>query len=75
MFILMLTAVPTVCYFSPLMKMRSSVQLQIAEITLVFCCSSWGIANNIDYIAASFVRKATDVTEIRSYAADLIKEM
>jgi pyruvate kinase len=32
----------------------------------------WGIQNNIDYIAASFVRKASDVTEIREYARGLL---
>lgn len=35
----------------------------------------WGIQNNVDYIAASFVRKASDVTEIRNYTAALRKEM
>ena len=39
------------------------------------CFPSWGIKNNIDFIAASFVRKASDVTEIRQYAADLIQEL
>ncbi len=36
---------------------------------------SWGIQNDIDYIAASFVRKASDVTEIRDYTAGLMKEL
>ena len=35
----------------------------------------WGIQNNIDYIAASFVRKASDVTEIRDYCRELIQEL
>ena len=35
----------------------------------------WGIQNNIDYIAASFVRKASDVTEIRDYCRELIREL
>lgn len=35
----------------------------------------WGIQNNIDYIAASFVRKASDVTEIRDYCRGLIQEL
>lgn len=36
--------------------------------------SSWGIKNDIDYIAASFTRKASDVTEIRQYTDELMKE-
>jgi pyruvate kinase len=35
----------------------------------------WGIQNNVDYIAASFVRKASDVTEIRAYTEALRREM
>jgi len=35
----------------------------------------WGIQNNIDFIAASFVRKASDVTEIRDYCRELISEL
>jgi pyruvate kinase len=34
----------------------------------------WGVKNDIDYIAASFVRKAADVEEIRSFVAELMKE-
>ena len=34
----------------------------------------WGIKNDIDYIAASFVRRASDVTEIRDYATSLVKK-
>jgi pyruvate kinase len=34
----------------------------------------WGVDNNIDFIAASFVRKAADVIAIRNYATELIKE-
>lgn len=34
----------------------------------------WGIENDIDYIAASFVRKASDVTEIRNYTKKLLIE-
>jgi pyruvate kinase len=32
----------------------------------------WGIENDIDYIAASFVRKPSDVTEIRDYVKTLL---
>jgi len=32
----------------------------------------WGIANDIDMIAASFVRKPSDVTEIRNYCSEII---
>ncbi len=35
---------------------------------------SWGIKNDVDCIAASFVRKASDVLEIRAFAAQLLKE-
>lgn len=35
----------------------------------------WGIQNNVDYIAASFVRKASDITEIRDYCGQLMEEM
>ena len=31
----------------------------------------WGVANDIDYIAASFVRKPSDVMEIRAYLKQL----
>jgi pyruvate kinase len=31
----------------------------------------WGVDNDIDYIAASFVRKASDVHEIREYVDKL----
>jgi len=34
----------------------------------------WGIKNDIDFIAASFVRKAQDVKDIRSYVATLMNE-
>ena len=34
----------------------------------------WGIANDIDYIAASFIRKASDVVTIRSFCERLIQE-
>ena len=33
------------------------------------------MANDIDYIAASFTRKAADVREIRNYAAQLLQEL
>lgn len=33
----------------------------------------WGVENDIDYIAASFTRKAADVREIRDYATALLK--
>lgn len=32
----------------------------------------WGIVNDIDMIAASFVRKPSDVTEIRNFCAEVI---
>ncbi|KAJ1385802.1 pyruvate kinase, partial [Ochromonadaceae sp. CCMP2298] len=32
----------------------------------------WGITNDVDFIAASFVRKASDVSEIRAYCAELM---
>lgn len=35
----------------------------------------WGIHNNIDYIAASFVRKASDVVEIKKYVSGLVREI
>jgi pyruvate kinase len=35
----------------------------------------WGIHNDIDYIAASFVRKAADVVEIRNYVSALVREI
>lgn len=35
---------------------------------------AWGIKNDIDYIAVSFVRKAADLTQIREYVAGLMKE-
>ena len=35
----------------------------------------WGIENDIDYIAASFVRKPTDVLAIREYSSSLLKEL
>lgn len=34
----------------------------------------WGVKNDIDYIAASFIRKVSDITEIRSYVDKLIVE-
>jgi pyruvate kinase len=34
----------------------------------------WGIKNDIDYIAASFTRKASDVTEIKEYVASLMEQ-
>ena len=35
----------------------------------VLLCS-WGVKNDIDYVAASFIRKAGDVTEIRRFLAE-----
>ncbi len=35
---------------------------------------AWGIKNDIDYIAVSFVRKAEDLEEIRAYVDSLMKE-
>ena len=32
----------------------------------------WGVENDVDFIAASFARRASDITEIRSYIADLM---
>lgn len=37
--------------------------------------NSWGIQNDIDFIAASFTRKASDVQEIRSYCFELLREL
>ena len=34
----------------------------------------WGIKNDIDYIAASFVRKPSDVTEIKDFVASLMEK-
>ena len=34
----------------------------------------WGIENDIDYIAVSFVRKAQDLIDIRNYTTELLKE-
>ena len=34
----------------------------------------WGVENDIDYIAVSFVRKPADLIEIREYVAGLMKE-
>ena len=34
----------------------------------------WGIKNDVDYIAVSFVRKAVDLTQIREYCRALMKE-
>lgn len=34
----------------------------------------WGIKNDIDYIAASFVRRASDVSEIRDFASTLVQK-
>jgi pyruvate kinase len=34
---------------------------------------AWGVRNDIDFIAASFTRKAADVREIREYAASLVQ--
>ncbi len=35
--------------------------------------SRWGVENDIDFIAASFVRKASDVAIIRDYTRKLIE--
>lgn len=35
----------------------------------------WGIKNNVDMIAASFVRKASDVIEIREFTRDLMNQV
>lgn len=34
----------------------------------------WGIKNDVDYIAVSFVRKAEDLTQIKEYCSALMKE-
>ena len=36
---------------------------------------AWGLKNDIDYIAASFVRKAKDVQDIRDYTRSLVKKI
>jgi pyruvate kinase len=43
-------------------------------IGLLLLCS-WGLKNNIDCIAASFIRKPSDVLEIRSFCEQKIKEL
>ena len=35
---------------------------------------NWGIKNDIDFIAASFTRKASDIKEIRNYVASLMSQ-
>lgn len=35
----------------------------------------WGIKNSVDFIAASFVRKASDVVEIRDYVQQQMQQM
>ena len=35
----------------------------------------WGIQNDIDFIAASFVRKAADIVDIKNYVAHLVREI
>lgn len=34
----------------------------------------WGVDSDIDYIAASFIRKASDVLEIRDFVTAYMKE-
>lgn len=34
----------------------------------------WGVKNDVDFIAASFVRKASDIFEIREFLAEVIKK-
>ncbi|CAH0513826.1 unnamed protein product [Peronospora belbahrii] len=34
----------------------------------------WGVKHDIDFIAASFIRKASDVNEIRSYVDECVKK-
>ncbi len=36
-------------------------------IIAVFFFLSWGVKNDVDYIAASFIRKKEDVNEIKSF--------
>lgn len=35
----------------------------------------WGVKNDIDFIAASFIRKASDIAEIRDYVSTLMAEL
>jgi len=35
----------------------------------------WGVANDVDCIAASFIRKASDVTEIRDFLRPIVKDV
>lgn len=42
---------------------------------LILFSDSWGLKNNIDFIAASFIRKPSDVTEIQQFCAEQIKTL
>jgi pyruvate kinase len=35
----------------------------------------WGVTNDVDCIAASFIRKASDVTEIRDFLRPIVKDV
>lgn len=49
--------------------------IYILILLLLYISHRWGIENDIDYIAASFVRKASDIREIRRYANQIQKDM
>jgi pyruvate kinase len=59
---------------------RKGVNLPGARVGLPAMCDKdrqdirWGVKNDIDYIAVSFVRKPEDLVEIRQYVAELMKE-
>ncbi|CAI5737407.1 unnamed protein product [Peronospora destructor] len=38
------------------------------------CDLDWGVKQDIDFIAASFIRKASDVNEIRSYVDECVRK-
>lgn len=42
----------------------------IRYLRLIVKSVNWGIKHNVDYIAASFVRKGSDVTNLRKLLAD-----
>ena len=41
----------------------------------LLCFYRWGVRNDVDFIAASFIRKASDVTDIRDNLIALRKEI
>lgn len=47
----------------------------LERISSCFFFSRWGLKNNIDFIAASFIRKASDVVEIQQFCAEQIQKL